>query len=38
LQAAVDEIARGEFVVLSVDAVDRWTETGVAPWPDDFPG
>ena len=38
LQRAVEEIERGECSVLSVDDVDRWVETGVPPWPDDFRG
>jgi len=38
LQRAVEEIERGECSVLSVDDVDRWAETGVPPWPDDFRG
>jgi hypothetical protein len=38
LQRAVEEIERGECSVLSVEDVDRWAETGVPPWPDDFRG
>ncbi|HVZ35671.1 MAG TPA: hypothetical protein VG963_24765 [Polyangiaceae bacterium] len=38
LQRAVDQIERGECSVLSVEDVDRWAETGVPPWSDDFPG
>src|SRR5262249_48630977 len=34
LQTAVDEIARGECVVLSAEDVARWAETGVPPWQD----
>jgi DNA invertase Pin-like site-specific DNA recombinase len=36
LQRAVEEIERGECSVLSVEDVDRWAETGVPPWSDDF--
>jgi hypothetical protein len=38
LQRAAEEIERGECSVLSVEDVDRWAETGVPPWPDDFRG
>jgi hypothetical protein len=37
LQRAVEEIERGECVVLSAEEVDRWAETGVPPWSTDFP-
>jgi hypothetical protein len=38
LQRAIEEIERGECSVLSVEEIDRWEQTGVPPWPDDFRG
>lgn len=37
LERAVKEIERGECIVLTAEQVDRWVETGVPPWPEDFP-
>ncbi len=38
LRNAVDEIERGDCILLSAEDVDRWAETGVPPWPDVSPG
>ncbi len=38
LQLAVEEIARGDYITVSNEEVEQWAETGVPPWPDDFPG
>ena len=35
---AVEEIEHGQCSVLSIADVDRWAETGVPPWSDDFRG
>ena len=37
LKRAIAEIARGEYVDLAQDELDRWVDGGVSPWPDAFP-
>jgi hypothetical protein len=37
LKGAIAEITRGEYVDLAQDALDRWVDAGVSPWPDAFP-
>lgn len=37
LRQAVEEIERGDCIVLSPEALDLWADAGVAPWPEESP-
>jgi hypothetical protein len=38
LRRAVEEIERGDCIVLSPEALDLWADAGVVPWPEESPG
>jgi hypothetical protein len=38
LQRGLDEIERGEYVVLTSEQLNQWADLGVAQWPEEYRG